>query len=202
MSACTFQVAWTLFFAQDVIPGALVCMIGILVSLIGGILSADSKQGVPMADYWLLRAPFSLHAGWIIAASALNICVFADYLKATPEVLLALSMICFSGILVAVALFALAAPKPDVVIPLVACWALVGIFVELGQPENLQDPTRFNFFAWPQFVISGVRLAAALLALVGAAGAVVASGRGLLNYRRMQKTASAETPAGIAGEGS
>jgi len=194
VSACVFQVAWTIFFAQEVIPGALICMIGILVSLLGGILTADFSGSVPVAEYWLLRAPFSLHAGWIIAATALNICVLADYVKASPEVLVALSMVCFAFIAIAVALFALGTPKADIMIPVVACWALLGIYAELGEPVKLQDPSRFNFFAWPQFVISSVRLAALILGLASVLGAITAALRGLLLYRRQRKTEALATP--------
>ena len=176
-------------------------MIGILIPLVGGILVVDWKpQQLSSTDYLLLRAPFSLHAGWIIAASALNTCVLAEYLEAAPDVSLALSMLCFCGILLAVALFAFASPKPDVIIPLVAAWALTGIFAELGQPDNLMNPTRFNFFAWPQFVISGVRVAAAVLAAVSIAAAAAVVAAGFISYRRMVKSPREDSVAATTGD--
>ena len=105
LSACAFQCAWTLAFAQDQISwkntsfkaeskGALrfcllclkqlclklmksdpttllleeqitlafLAMLGILMSLLLGIVRTDAKP-IATVDFWLLRAPFSLHAG-------------------------------------------------------------------------------------------------------------------------------------------
>ena len=91
--ACCFQVAWTLFFAQDLIPGSLVCMLGILLSLVTAILRTDFLPEISLKEYFLLRAPFSLHCGWIIAASVLNINVLADYYMSSQETLLMLAMV-------------------------------------------------------------------------------------------------------------
>ena len=41
LAACLFQCAWTLFFAQEVMIGAMACMLGILISLMVGILRMD-----------------------------------------------------------------------------------------------------------------------------------------------------------------
>ena len=91
--ACCCQVAWTLFFAQDLIPGSLVCMLGILLGLVMAILRTDFLPEISLKEYFLLRAPFSLHCGWIIAASVLNINVFADYYMSSQETLLMLAMV-------------------------------------------------------------------------------------------------------------
>ena len=53
--ACCFQVAWTLFFAQDRILEALICMLGILLSLLTSILrtdfpARDLPEGVLLAE--------------------------------------------------------------------------------------------------------------------------------------------------------
>ena len=91
--ACCFQVGWTLFFAQEMIPGSLVCMLGILLSLLTGILRTDYLPEISVKEYFLLRAPFSLHCGWIIAASALNINVLADYNMSSSATLLMFAMV-------------------------------------------------------------------------------------------------------------
>ena len=91
--ACCFQVAWTLFFAQEVIPGSLICMLGILVSLLTLILRTDYLPEISIKEYFLLRAPFSLHCGWIIAASAVNINVMADYNMSSQETMLMFAMV-------------------------------------------------------------------------------------------------------------
>ena len=93
VSACCFQVGWTLFFAQELIPGSLVCMLGILVSLLTGILRTDLLPEISLKEYFLLRAPFSVHAGWIIAASALNTNVLVDYHRGSQATLLMFAMV-------------------------------------------------------------------------------------------------------------
>ncbi|CAE8687388.1 unnamed protein product, partial [Polarella glacialis] len=42
-----------------------VCMLGILGSLLGLLLTADGVRMSP-GEYWILRVPFSLHAGWVL----------------------------------------------------------------------------------------------------------------------------------------
>ena len=91
--ACGFQIAWTLVFAQDIIPASLVCMLGILVCLLTGIIRTDFLPEISVKEYFLLRAPFSLHSGWIIAASSLNINVYADSTRATNTSLLMVAMV-------------------------------------------------------------------------------------------------------------
>ncbi|CAL1158805.1 unnamed protein product [Cladocopium goreaui] len=172
--ACCFQVAWTLFFAQDLIPGSLVCMLGILLSLVTAILRTDFLPEISLKEYFLLRAPFSLHCGWIIAASVLNINVLADYYMSSQETMLMLAMVCLAGIAVIVALFTFAAPRADPLIGLVAAWALLGIYVELENPENLLNMNKFNYIAWPQLVIESVRRTALVLSIASACAASIA----------------------------
>mmetsp|Transcript_35089 Transcript_35089/g.48959 ORF Transcript_35089/g.48959 Transcript_35089/m.48959 type:complete len:302 (+) Transcript_35089:50-955(+) len=175
--ACLFQIGWTLFFAQDRIQGALVCMLGILVSLLTLILRTDYLPEISIKEYFLLRAPFSLHCGWIIAATVLNINVLADYNMSSPETMLMFAMVCLAGIAVIVTLFTVAAPRADPLIGLVAAWALLGIFVELENPENLMNPNKFNFIDWPHFVTEAVRRTALVLSIASACAALIAVGR-------------------------
>ncbi|CAK9031056.1 Uncharacterized protein SCF082_LOCUS19468 [Durusdinium trenchii] len=126
--ACCFQVAWTVFFAQEIIPVSLACMLGILLSLLIGILRTDYLPDISVKEYFLLRV---------------SLCTIA----------------------VLVALFALAAPRADPIIALVACWALLGIFVELSDPENLMNLGKFNFIDWPDLIINAVQQTALVLSL-------------------------------------
>jgi hypothetical protein len=68
-------------------------MLGILLSLVTAILRTDFLPEISLKEYLLLRAPFSLHCGWIIAASVLNINVLADYNMSSQETLLMLAMV-------------------------------------------------------------------------------------------------------------
>ncbi|CAE7447640.1 unnamed protein product [Symbiodinium natans] len=124
LSACAFQCAWTLAFAQEMITLAFVCMLGILASLLAGMARSD-LQPVTTSEFWLVRAPFSLHAGWIIAASAVNLCVMADRLHAAPSTQLALAMLSFAAVVGLVSILSFA-PRGDAIVGLVASWALAG----------------------------------------------------------------------------
>ncbi|CAK9031055.1 Uncharacterized protein SCF082_LOCUS19467 [Durusdinium trenchii] len=193
--ACCFQVAWTVFFAQEIIPVSLACMLGILLSLLIGILRTDYLPDISVKEYFLLRAPFSLHSGWIIAASALNTNVVADYYRTSDTGLLMLAMVSLCTIAVLVALFALAAPRADPIIPLVACWALLGIFNELGNPENLMNDAKWNFIDWPHWVLEAVRQTALVLSVASAVGAAVAIVRSVWTCKavKRQKSFMADT---------
>ena len=62
IAACVFQCCWTIAFAREWIFISFWCMLGILLSLLGGILRTD-LQPYSNKEFWLLRAPFSLHGG-------------------------------------------------------------------------------------------------------------------------------------------
>jgi len=178
LAACVFQVGWTVFFAREIVVASLICMLGILASLLGGILVTDrALPQISIREFWFLRAPFSLHAGWIVAASLLNTNVLADFLKASPGPLLALAVASFATISATVAIFALATPKADTIICLVAAWALAGISTNLQEAEDLRNPDRFNFYDWPQEVLDGIRISALIISIGSLLLAAVATAR-------------------------
>mmetsp|Transcript_8445 Transcript_8445/g.10179 ORF Transcript_8445/g.10179 Transcript_8445/m.10179 type:complete len:174 (-) Transcript_8445:213-734(-) len=158
-------------------------MLGILLSLLTGILRVDFLPQISVKEYFLLRAPFSLHCGWIIAASAVNINVLADFNMSSSATLLMFAMVGLAAIAVLVALFTLATPRADPIIGLVAAWALLGVFVELGNPENLMNPNKFNFIEWPLFVIEAVRRTALALSIASACAVVIALLRSALEWK-------------------
>ena len=94
------------------------------------------------------------------------------------------SQVCLAGIAVIVALFTFAAPRADPLIGLVAAWALLGIYVELENPENLLNMNKFNYIAWPQFVIESVRRTALVLSIASACAASIANFRS--GWQRMR----------------
>lgn len=174
-SACAFQVLWTLFFAREFIASALLCMLAILGSLLGLILSVDSVDTVGLQEFWLLRAPFSLHTGWIVAASAVNANVQADAARASPGILLSFAIVSLGIVFAVVTFFAVAAPKPDPISCVAAAWAVLGVSAELGSPSNLKDPRRFNPYPWDEVILGGVRGAALVLGLSSLAVAALAA---------------------------
>jgi hypothetical protein len=164
-AACLFQVTWSLVFAQEWITGALVMMLSILAALLCLLWYADSVQCTSLPEFWLLRAPFSLHAGWIIAASAVNASVQADYVRASAPDLLALAVMSLTAVFAVSIVFAVAVPRPDAIICIVAAWALRAVGSELVAAKYLLDPTKHNFIAWDPVVLDGVGTAATSLSV-------------------------------------
>eukprot|EP00427_Karlodinium_veneficum_P020677 CAMPEP_0169104660 /NCGR_PEP_ID=MMETSP1015-20121227/23379_1 /TAXON_ID=342587 /ORGANISM="Karlodinium micrum, Strain CCMP2283" /LENGTH=270 /DNA_ID=CAMNT_0009165963 /DNA_START=71 /DNA_END=880 /DNA_ORIENTATION=- len=146
-SLCIMQIAWTVAFAQEQITLSLIFMLSILGSLLA---IAGSTDGLRMTalEYVLLRAPFSLQLGWIIAASVVNINVQADAAKSSQQFLLAIAVLSNAIVLAIVTIFTFAVRSPDPIIALVVAWAFAGIATELNNPINLNDPTRFNASIW------------------------------------------------------
>jgi len=171
---CVFQTAWTVAFAQDQVTLALVLMLSILVCLLGIAWSTDGQQ-MRAAEYFLLRAPFSLQLGWIIVASVLNANVQADATKASQETLLAFAVMSNAAVLAIVAVFTFAVKTPDPIVGLVATWALAAISSELSDPQQLNDATRFNPSTWDVVVLGGLQKAALGLSVLSAAMAFAAA---------------------------
>mmetsp|Transcript_67196 Transcript_67196/g.194315 ORF Transcript_67196/g.194315 Transcript_67196/m.194315 type:complete len:304 (+) Transcript_67196:72-983(+) len=173
LAACGFQVCWTIVFAQEVIWLSVVCMLGILVGLVGMALVTDN-MALSTDEYWLLRLPFAVHLGWIVAASALNINVLADASSARPATLLGMAVLALAAVLLVVAGFAILPRRPEPTVGVVAAWALAAIASELADGENLNSPTRFRPYAWSDVTTSGLRFAVVGLAVASGILAVVA----------------------------
>lgn len=171
--ACLFQCLWTIAFAQEVIPLSLLCMLGILACLLGLSLSTDGLTPT-WAQYLCLRAPFSLHLGWILAASAVNANVQLDAMKASASTLLAGAVLAFVVVGAVNASLVAAASRPDPIVALVATWAFAGVASGLADGAKLANPSRFNPYDWPQEVLDGLQ-AAAIAASVGAAALAAAA---------------------------
>lgn len=148
-------------------------MISILASLLGISWSTDGLA-MSYAEYFLLRAPLSLQLGWIVCASAVNINVQADALKASQSVLLAFAVFTYAAVMSTSTAFTWALQSPDAIVSLVAAWAFAGIYSKLGDPEELNDPTRFNPSTWDTVILDGLRTAALLVSLATLMNAVAA----------------------------
>jgi len=180
---CGFQCVWSLVFAQDWVTGSLLFMFSILISLLGISWSTDGQK-MSTAEYFLLRAPFSLQLGWIIVASTLSVNVQADALSASQESLLALAVLSTAALLAIVTVFTLVVKTPDPIIGLVAAWAFAAIRSELNNPVLLNDPTRFNPSTWDVITLGGLAKAALGISVVSVAMAVVAASLRILKGLR------------------
>merc|ERR1719277_2693978 len=165
-------------------------MIGILISLLSIAAMTDGVK-LTCSEFFLLRGGFSLHMGWIIAATALNVGVVADAAKASPGTLLGLAVASIGIVCVLAGCFAFATKSPDPVVCLVAAWAFNGIRVKLSDPIELDSPTRFNPYVWDRVTLEGLQTATGIVAVLALLFASLSAGKIFLTARC---AAVAETP--------
>lgn len=160
-AACLMQVGWTLSFAYEIIPLSLAFMLLIWASLIGLLYSQYyTESDGSLVEFWLFRFPFAIHAGWITAASALNVGVVSVWSNATASVQLAIGIVCLA-VLHAVSVWVLFnLSRPNYTIACVLSWANGWIYAEL------QDPSELIVATFDADTISGVAYAAVAVAFV------------------------------------
>ena len=131
VSVCISQIGWTLAFTFEIIWLSLLFMLSILYFLLSTVndqykLSAVEKTS--LRDYVLLKFPFAIHCGWIVAATMVNISavLVAQNVGATIQYYVALGTF---AVLLLVAVFCLSFPtRPEFVIPAVLAWASVSFY--------------------------------------------------------------------------
>merc|ERR1712113_378808 len=106
------------------------------------------------------KFPFSIHGGWITAASTLNICVISVDQNSSAATQLAVGIVSLA-VLHAISVWHLFGYKrPNYTIPIVLIWANGWIYGELQEPQELILQT------FDQSVISGVAYAAFSVSMV------------------------------------
>lgn len=175
------QTCWTVAYGQEMMPATLLCMLGILLGLLRIVWNTD---GLPMsfAEYGLLRWVFSLHLGWIIPATALNVSLVADYWRAGPDVLLGLTVASMVAICIASASFALGSGNADPIVCLATAWCFVGIRINLAEPALLDDPARHNPHTWDRHTLEQLEAAATYATTLTIGLAAVAGVRAIWRY--------------------
>jgi len=144
VAVCISQIAWTLAFANQIIWLALIFMLMILVNLVSIVMSQYDLTASDWKDYFLLKFPFAIHCGWIIAASFVNASVVLVSYKDDADLQFYVALGSLIGVLV-VAGFLLTYPlKTDYVIPLVLAWATVSSQVK---KFKCTDVDKINFTA-------------------------------------------------------
>lgn len=160
-AAVATQIGWTFAFAYEVIPLSLVFMLLIWVSLIAILYSQYyTKSDGSLLEFWVLRFPFAVHAGWITAASALNVNVQVVSMNQPADIQLAVAIVSLA-VLHAISVWVLFnIPRPNWTIAFVLSWAFGWIYSELGSPNELITST-FN-----EDTINGVKYAAVAVTVV------------------------------------
>mmetsp|Transcript_10882 Transcript_10882/g.17218 ORF Transcript_10882/g.17218 Transcript_10882/m.17218 type:complete len:315 (-) Transcript_10882:328-1272(-) len=153
--AVAMQIGWTFAFAFEVIPLSLTFMLLIWISLMTILYRQYyTKSDGSFLEFWVLRFPFAIHAGWITAASALNVNVQVVSMDTPADVQLAVAIVSLA-VLHAISVWVVFyIPRPNWTIACVLSWAFGWIYNELGEPLELIT----NSFSAD--TINGVRYAA------------------------------------------
>ena len=134
---CMGQLFWSLSFGLNQIEMSTLFMAFILFCLVAlEYCQYKTRSDGTKTEYWLLRFPFEVHTGWIVAAFAVNSNVAAVKWEASSSALfgLAIASIVYIIICAAISLFVL--QKPNYAVPLTLSWATFGIAEELRSPMD------------------------------------------------------------------
>lgn len=170
MVICLLQTGWTFSFAYELVPLSLVFMLLLWSSLIGLLYSQyNTESDGTVWEFWLLRFPFAIHAGWITAASAVNINVVVVDANASASIQLAVAIVSLA-VLHAISIWVLfSLERPNYTMAGVLSWANGWIYKELQEPlESIQ-------FRFDENTIQGVSYAAVAVAFIIAAQIVIRS---------------------------
>lgn len=124
IGVCLAQIGWTLAFSYEIIWLSLTAMLLILSLLITILMAQYKIVDVTVRDYILLKFPFAIHAGWIVAASFVNGSVLLVDRNTGDELQYYTALGSLLAILLIAAL-ALSISRPEYVVPLVLSWASV-----------------------------------------------------------------------------
>jgi translocator protein len=132
MYVCLAQIGWTIFFSFEIMEAALIMMYAILYFLWRIVTALNFEENKCVKTYMMWKFPFSIHFGWILAASAVNTSLmFVDY-NASAKLQVAVGVI---SIIILTALGIVFAQQRDFTIPLVIMWASYAIYSELKAPK-------------------------------------------------------------------
>jgi len=164
---CASQILWFVLRSQEllVMSFAISCVLAVTLLVLLG--RADAEE-MTSAEFWLLRAPFSVHAGWALVLSGQNLNVVASMMLLSAETLLALAYSTLVCTLAVVIIYQVVASKPDAIIVGVSVWAFGGIWTELSEPDRLDSLGKAEPYQWDRATLDSLRwtcLGCACLAL-------------------------------------
>ena len=133
---CLAQCGWTLAFSTEQIYLSVAFMVSILAFLVRAVLQLGTvEEALSIKHYMLWKFPFTIHCGWIVAATIVNANVVLVYLDVVASTQFYVAFGCLLALL-AVAAFLLVRKRTDFVIPAVLVWALWGVYNELKTPDD------------------------------------------------------------------
>jgi benzodiazapine receptor len=128
------QCGWTVSFSYEIMWLSLVFMYLICLSLVTTVVRLQTYSKI-WKGYFLWQFPFSIHCGWIIAASAVNTNVLPVFYEATAAVQFAVAGASL-GVVTLVGLSWLCSYPVDLTVPIVLVWALTWLYLELNEPAE------------------------------------------------------------------
>jgi benzodiazapine receptor len=182
---CITQAGWTFAFAYEVIWLSLIFMISIWSSLIALLYKQYyTESDNTFMEFWFLRFPFAIHAGWLTAASALNVNVVVVWQEAPADIQLAVGIISLA-VLHAISVWVLMGiPRANYTIAGVLCWANGWIYSELQTPNDKIVNT------FEPDIISGVSYAAIAVSFIILTQMILRVGYDLIYKRFFMGTTS------------
>lgn len=136
-----------------------------VVCVLGLVKSDAAAPKVSTADWWLLRSNLSFHGAWLIVASFVGLNLALCSFKASIAVQVAEALLSLALVTAASSAFSLLYFKPDAVVPLVAAWALVGIYQELSSTSGPWSKAVIDLFRVLALALAAASLGLAALAL-------------------------------------
>jgi hypothetical protein len=168
LATCVTQVGWTFAFAYEQILLSLVCIILVWLSLVGLVYSQNytASEG-SLVEFWLFRFPFSIHCGWLTAASTVNVSLLLVDQNVSAPIQLAVGIVSLAYLHAVSVWVVFGVKRANYTIAAVLAWASVWIYAELQEPKD-SIVERFC-----EDTISGVSYAAAAVSILILAQIVV-----------------------------
>jgi hypothetical protein len=171
---CACQILWFVLYSQELLAMsfAISC---VLVATLLFLLGRADAEDMTLAEFWLLRVPFSVHAGWALVLCGQNLNAVANMMVLPADTLLALAHATLACTVSVVVFYQLVASRPDAVMPGVVVWAFGGIWTELSDPSRPDSyGEQYDARRWDREMLDSLQwtcLGCACLALVVEAAA-------------------------------
>lgn len=150
--ACILQIAWTVAIVLD-LPVLIIMPLAVsnAMVLLLLIMRAEVLGKRTFLEYWLLRFPFSLHAGYMMCLSLVWVNTLMQQRQlekdSSPGVVISTSMMAITSILSVTIVLAIAVPRPDGFFSFGVAWATFWISEELRDPSRLRDVMKREFIS-------------------------------------------------------
>lgn len=158
-----FNIAWIFCWHFDQIPLSLLCMLGLLATLIA-IYRRMGKAPLSMQERFMARIPFSIYFGWITVATIANVSAALVSLG-WDRFGLSESFWTTAILLVGLAIgLAVILPQQNVAYGLTMTWAYLGIFIKHNSASGWNG--QYPVVLWTAAVAGAVLLGASVFAAI------------------------------------